>query len=208
MAIASSISSKELLGLVNARYVGTTFSVALLDSLNTYIPGTTVTYQFMADEIEDGVAGYARETFSYVAGDVSAYVDNGIPLARKAVTFSHDSSSSTYDVTHVVLLRQNQVTASISGTTLSVSAAASNTIAAGQVITGSTVARGTGIISLGSGTGGTGTYVLSTSQSITSTTLYISEIVSVAPLATTATMSDGNDAVFYFDLKQYGYYQV
>lgn len=208
MAIASSISSKELLGLVNARYVGTTFQVALIDSPNTYIPGTTVTYQFMADEIDNGLAGYSRQSFSYVAGDVSAYVDDSIPLARKAVTFSHDSSAATYDFTHVVLLRQNAVTASISGTTMTVTAAASNTIAVGQVITGSTVDRGTGIISLGSGTGGNGTYILSTSQSISSTTLYVSEIVSVAPLATTATMSDGNDAVFYFDLKQYGYYQV
>lgn len=208
MAVASSISSKELVGLVNARYVGTTFQVALLDSLNTYVPGTTVTYQFMADEIEDAVAGYARQSFSYVSGDVSAYVDDGIPLARKAVTFSHDSSSSTYDVTHVALLRVNEVTASISGTTLNVTAAASNSIATGQVVTGSTVSRGTGIISLGSGTGGTGTYVLSSSQSVASATLYVSEIVSIAPLASTATMSDGNDAVFYFDLKQYGYYQV
>lgn len=208
MAVASSISSKELIGLVNARYVGTTFQVALLDSLNTYVPGTTVTYQFMADEIEDAVAGYARQSFSYVSGDVSAYVDDGIPLARKAVTFSHDSSSSTYDVTHVALLRVNEVTASISGTTLNVTAAASNSIATGQVVTGSTVSRGTGIISLGSGTGGTGTYVLSSSQSVASATLYVSEIVSIAPLASTATMSDGNDAVFYFDLKQYGYYQV
>jgi len=33
-------------------------------------------------------------------------------------------------------------------------------------------------------------------------------IVSVAPLASQATMSDGNEAVFYFDLKQFGYYQV
>lgn len=208
MAIASSISSKELLGLVNARYVGTTFRVALLDSLNTYIPGTTVTYQFMVDEIEDGVAGYSRKSFNYVSGDVSAYVDNGIPLARKAVTFSHDGSGVTYNITHVALLRENQVTASISGTTLTVTSAASNSIASGQVITGSTVSRGTGIVSLGTGTGGTGTYVINNTHSITSTTLYISEIVSVAPLSTIATMSDGNDAVFYFDLKQYGYYQA
>lgn len=208
MAIASSISSRELVGIVNARYVGTTFEVALLDSLNTYVPGTTVTYQFMADEIEDGVAGYARESFTYVSGDISSYVDDGIPLARKGVTFSHDASSSTYNVTHVVLLRVNPITASISGSTLNVTATTENTLSVGQVITGSTVTRGAGIISLGSGTGGTGTYEISTSESISSTTLYVSEIVSVAPLASTATMSDGNDAVFYFDLKQYGYYQV
>lgn len=208
MAIASTISSKELIGLVNAKYVGTTFEVALLDSLNSYVPGTTVTYQFMVDEIEDGVAGYSRQSFTYVAADVSAYVDDGIPLARKAATFSHDNSGVTYDITHVVLLRVNEITASISGTTLSVTAAASNTIGVGQVITGSTTGRGTGIISYGTGTGGTGTYTISSSQSVASTTLYVSEIVSVSPLAATATLSDGNDAVFYFDLKQYGYYQV
>ncbi len=58
-------------------------------------------------------------------------------------------------------------TASIALTVMTVTAVSSGTIAVGQVINGSGVTRCT-IISLGTGTGGTGTYNISTSQTIAS----------------------------------------
>jgi hypothetical protein len=59
-------------------------------------------------------------------------------------------------------------TGSITATTLTVSAVASGALAVGQLITGTGVAPATFITALGSGTGGTGTYTLGTSQTVAS----------------------------------------
>lgn len=64
-------------------------------------------------------------------------------------------------------------TASISGTTMTVTAVASGTIAVGQVITGTGVTAGTVITALGTGAGSTGTYTVSASQTVASTTITI-----------------------------------
>lgn len=59
-------------------------------------------------------------------------------------------------------------TGAIAGTTLTVSAVASGTVQAGQVISGSGVTVGTTITALGTGTGGTGTYTVSATQTVAS----------------------------------------
>lgn len=59
-------------------------------------------------------------------------------------------------------------TASISGTTMTVTAVASGTLASGQGIGGSGLANGLAITALGTGTGGTGTYTISNAQTISS----------------------------------------
>lgn len=63
------------------------------------------------------------------------------------------------------------VTGSISGTTLTVAAVASGTIAAGQVLTGAGIAAGTKVVAAVTGAGGTGTYTVSPSQSVSTTTI-------------------------------------
>jgi hypothetical protein len=63
------------------------------------------------------------------------------------------------------------VTGSISGTTLTVTAVASGTLAVGAYITGTGITAGTNITVLGTGTGGTGTYTVSASQTVSSTTI-------------------------------------
>jgi len=65
-----------------------------------------------------------------------------------------------------------QVTGSISGTTLTVSAVTSGTLYVGQTIQGTGVTALTIITALGTGSGGAGTYTVSTSQTVSSTTLY------------------------------------
>lgn len=62
-------------------------------------------------------------------------------------------------------------TASISGTVMTVSAVASGKILVGQLLTGAGVSAGTTITSLGSGTGGAGTYNISISQTVGSETI-------------------------------------
>jgi hypothetical protein len=64
------------------------------------------------------------------------------------------------------------VTGSISGTTLTVSAVTSGTLKIGQTIEGSGVTDGTIITAFGSGSGGAGTYTVSASQTVSSTTIY------------------------------------
>lgn len=64
------------------------------------------------------------------------------------------------------------VTGSISsGTTLTVTAVTSGALAVGSFITGTGVTVGTYITALGTGTGGVGTYTVSTSQTVASTTI-------------------------------------
>jgi hypothetical protein len=63
------------------------------------------------------------------------------------------------------------VTGAIAGDVLTVSAVTSGTLAVGQTITGAGVAANTTIAALGTGTGGTGTYTVSVSQTVASTTI-------------------------------------
>lgn len=65
-----------------------------------------------------------------------------------------------------------QYTASISGTTMTVAAVSNSVpIAIGQLVTGSGVTAGTTITALGTGNGGVGTYTVSASQTVSSTTI-------------------------------------
>lgn len=63
------------------------------------------------------------------------------------------------------------VTGSISGTVLTVTAVTSGTLGVGAVLSGTNVTPGTTITSLGTGTGGTGTYNLSVASTAASTTI-------------------------------------
>jgi len=63
------------------------------------------------------------------------------------------------------------VTGSTSGTTMTVSAVTSGTLGVGQTISGGTIVPGTVINALGTGTGGPGTYTISQTQTVASTTI-------------------------------------
>tara|TARA_R110000868_G_scaffold119068_1_gene315448 strand:- start:9869 stop:11740 length:1872 start_codon:yes stop_codon:yes gene_type:complete len=64
------------------------------------------------------------------------------------------------------------VTGAISGTTLTVSAVTSGVLQIGQTIEGAGVTNGTIITAFGTGSGGVGTYTVSASQTVSSTTIY------------------------------------
>ena len=64
------------------------------------------------------------------------------------------------------------VTGAIAGTTLTVSAVTSGTLKIGQTIEGTGVTDGTIIKAFGSGSGGVGTYTVSASQTVSSTTIF------------------------------------
>ena len=61
---------------------------------------------------------------------------------------------------------------SISGTTLTVNSAGRGTLAVGNAINGTGVTPGTTITTLGSGTGGVGTYTVSVSQTVGSEAMW------------------------------------
>jgi hypothetical protein len=82
-------------------------------------------------------------------------------MASSVITSGTSVSTATCSFTGV-----------ISGTTLTASVV-TGTIAVGQVITGTGVTAGTVITSLGSGTGGAGTYTVSVSQTVSSTAITV-----------------------------------
>jgi hypothetical protein len=83
-------------------------------------------------------------------------------------------------------------TGSISTTTLTVDSVLSGTIAVGQAIFGQGIAQNTVITALGTGTGGAGTYTVSDSQTIATTTINSNDppaVVTASISATTMTVS-------------------
>jgi hypothetical protein len=108
---------------------------------------------------------------------ISAAFDDGTTLYP--LTFNGEPSFTLgvrgrvwSDPLPIVIPGPAQFTGSISGTTLTVSAVASGTIATGTVLRGPGVYNGTTITALGTGTGGTGTYTVNLSQTVASATMY------------------------------------
>lgn len=95
-------------------------------------------------------------------------------------------------------------TGSISGATLTVSAVASGTLAIGQTLFGSGITAGTTITALGTGTGGTGTYTVSNSQTVASEAMGAASASQFAPAFSTSvtlagTYGSANNVLVLFD---------
>ena len=86
-------------------------------------------------------------------------------------TYTINNSQTVTSQTLTSVLVGAVITASTSGTTLTATAV-TGTLYPGQTIQGSGVASTTIITALGTGTGGTGTYTINNSQTLTSRTLY------------------------------------
>lgn len=96
---------------------------------------------------------------AYYSGTASSLADLRTALFTHAVA---DGWASTGDASF---------TASISGTTMTVSAISVGSLEIGEVITGVGVTPGTTVTARVTGTGGTGTYTVSVSQTVSSTTI-------------------------------------
>lgn len=108
----------------------------------------------------------------------------GVGIAQETVITALGSGSGglgtyTINISQTVASEQMNsatagaiVTASMSATTLTVSAVTSGTLFIGQTIQGAGVTSQTIITALGTGTGGVGTYTINNSQTISSTTMY------------------------------------
>jgi hypothetical protein len=87
-------------------------------------------------------------------------------------------------------------TASISGTTMTVTAVASGTLAVGQTVNGTGVTVNTTITELGTGTGSTGTYTVNNSQTVSSSTLTSARVGYVRYNTTTSQFEGYNGTVW------------
>ena len=87
------------------------------------------------------------------------------------------------------------VTGDISGTTLTVSAVTNGVLAVGSILSGTGVTAGTYITAMGTGTGGTGTYTVSASQTVASTTITSGDVFKIA-LYTSSASLDSTTTVY------------
>ena len=94
------------------------------------------------------------------------------PLSIPVSTTLTNVTATTVTISNAIVNRSissgASFTADISGTTMTVSAVASGVLAVGQVINATGIAGGTRITALGTGAGGTGTYTVSHSQTLSS----------------------------------------
>lgn len=103
----------------------------------------------------------------------------GVGVANETVITGGSGTSWTVNISQTVATEAMSsaaagavFTGAITGTTLTVASVASGTLYLGQTIQGTGVAANTMITALGTGTGGAGTYTVSTSQTIVSTSMY------------------------------------
>lgn len=242
MAIAAKISPAELTAQVTSRFVDKYYECRLLYAPGVaYMPGVTNDATFLANEVVAGTGGYKREVIKYVSGDVSTYSDDGVALATKATTFSHDNSGTPLQFSHAALVGGNgcitalspisaKPTAGVNGTytnlpvitgqsgigatvnlTITSNGAALNNWVVSIVKPGYNYAAGNSLqiteavlVAAGAVSIGAGTLNFSVGSVYTSA----SPLLAVAQTANTVSLTGGNQTVFYWNLKQFGFYSV
>lgn len=102
----------------------------------------------------------------------AVFVNDTVVMLTSSDTMPTGLSTNTlYYVVNTSATSYFSGTGSISGTVLTVSSVHAGSIGVGTVISGTGVTAGTTVSSLGTGTGGAGTYNLSASQTVASTTI-------------------------------------
>jgi len=116
-------------------------------------------------------------------GANQAFYENDQAITASYTIGATKNAMTTGPITIVPI----EVTGAISGTTLTVSAVTSGVIYIGAVIVGTGVTVGTSITAFGTGTGGAGTYTVSASQTVSSTTI-TSDVTVTVPTASNWTI--------------------
>lgn len=104
---------------------------------------------------------------------IDGTVDTSSSISLTAATSFSDAAQIINTALAVNGPTAASVTGAISGTTLTVSAVSSGTLSVGQQVTGAGITSDTYITALETGTGGTGTYTVSQTQTVSSETLTI-----------------------------------
>lgn len=115
-----------------------------------------------------------------IAGTVTLTI-NGTPVTSGAIDLSSATSFSSAAALIAAAFNHSdaQFTASQAGNVLTVTAVASGALAVGQVVAGAGVTPGTVITELGTGTGGTGTYMVDTSATVASESMTAGALTAV-----------------------------
>jgi hypothetical protein len=175
----------------------TTYNSTDRQYLNTTLGGTysgseTVTLHIVSST---HFPGFDESDYDESVGSpVSVAIDNIGTLDAvnlQSGTVYEIISLGTTDFTIIGAPSSAVVTGGISGTTLTVTVVSSGSLAIGTYITGSGVTDGTYITALGTGLGGIGTYTVSNSQTVSSTTITGQPSVGVIFTATGAGTGTG-----------------
>lgn len=139
------------------------------------ISGTTLTVTFIIGGIIQagqslfGV-GVSNETVITALGTGTGGIGT-YTINQSQTVASSNLNSANVGAVITGRINAGEFTGSISGTTLTITAVASGALAVGDTISGTGVTAGTTITALGTGTGGVGTYTVSVSQTVASTTI-------------------------------------
>jgi hypothetical protein len=139
------------------------------------------------------IGNTTRNTGAFTTLSAAPTSGSALTLTGGTVTASAPliDATQTFNATTAVF------TGSTSGTTLTVTAVSSGTIAVGMTLTSSgTITYGTRITALGTGTGGTGTYTISVTQNRTSATLTGTPPLHAATINITNTVSGSDSTAF------------
>lgn len=127
------------------------------------------------------VSGLSLATINAINQAMSVTID-GTPYAgtvnlTQVVSLSQAAQKIAQDLAIPRQAQVASVTGAISGTTLTVTGVTSGSLAVGHLLNGTGLTLGTGVVTgtyitaLGTGTGGTGTYIVSVSQAMSSSAL-------------------------------------
>jgi len=176
--------------------------------------------------LSDGSVACAANAYSYLIPPLAMTIGNSVARDVVLMTFTSTTigmwaaSQTSVWLPQVIQLYQKtagtvacavslpttaagtfNITASQSGTTLTVTAA-SGVLAVGSKLTGIGMTYGSTIIALGTGTGGTGTYTMSNSQTVASTTILATGGITITGATGTAgSLSTDNLRALYVALK-------
>lgn len=169
-ALAASTSTTTVTG------VGTSFLTAL--SINSAVKINGVVYKVTAVNSNTVITintaiSVTVGTPIYKTGVVTGAILGTTTAAGSFISGSSYKVSSIGTTNFVTIgaTASSVVTGSIDTTTLTVTAVTSGTLTVGTYITGTNVTAGTYIAQLGTGIGGTGTYILNNSMTAASTTI-------------------------------------
>lgn len=137
------------------------------------------------NNVTDGELGRNVETradFEFRRAQSVAKNAQGSPASVQGAVLDVDGVLDALTVDNPLGIQAGAVVvASISGTVMTVSSVASGTIKQGYMVTGAGIADGTVIATFGTGAGGTGTYNLNISQTVSSETMQTTQFGLILP---------------------------
>ena len=166
------ISSNTFLGLCRSLWNWVT-----LESLNLVGVGTNLKFYIEKGGAYNDITPYTSYTGANATGSIDGLSGTGSVGGTGTGSIGATGTGYVGAVVTGALGSTNTAsigftcTASIATTTMTVSAVANGVLSVGDIISGTGVTAGTTITALGTGSGGTGTYTVSASQTVGSTTI-------------------------------------